>query len=612
MLSIENLSKGYGAQTLFDNVNFKINSRERVGLVGRNGHGKTTLLKIITGAESQDEGEVNFPKNYRVGYLSQYLKFEHKTIVEEACSGLLDEHQNESWKAEKILSGLGFSASDMLKSPLEFSGGFQVRLNLAKVLVAEPDMLILDEPTNYLDISSIRWLENFLIRWKGELLLVTHDRSFMDKVVTHTVGIHRKKARKIEGNTGKLYEYLAKEEEIHEKTRINDEQKRKEMELFVNRFKAKASLASRAQSRVKALEKMTKVEKLRDIKNLDFVFNASPFTGKFVTEIENITFGYDKNNPLIKNFSCTIYSGDKVCIIGRNGKGKTTFLKIVAGILEPDSGVVRDNLNVKKAVYEQTNIKTLNDENTVVAEIASADDKIDTQRARDICGTMMFEGDSALKKIKVLSGGEKSRVMLGKIIGTPTNFLILDEPTNHLDMESGDALLEALEDFDGALLMVTHNEMFLHTFANKLIVFQGGTVEMFDGTYAEFLETVGWQDEEDTAPKKENTAKISKKDARKMRTEVLAERSKVLKPIEKKIEDLESTIILNDEKLASLNDELVKASENSDGEKIAELSKILSELENKNTDNFEKLEVLTAEFENLKKDYEERLEKLNI
>ena len=227
MISIENLHKSFGGRVLFDGVSFKINSKERVGLVGRNGHGKSTLFRIIVGEEGYDDGSISMPKGYRIGYVQQHIQFTESTVLAEGMQGLMASERDHHWKVEKILTGLGFSDGDMVRSPHDFSGGFQVRLNLAKVLVSEPDLLLLDEPTNYLDITSIRWIENFLLSWPHELMLITHDRGFMDKLATHTVGIHRKKARKIEGNTEKYYDRIAQDEEIYEKTRLNDERRAK-------------------------------------------------------------------------------------------------------------------------------------------------------------------------------------------------------------------------------------------------------------------------------------------------------------------------------------------------------------------------------------------------
>ncbi len=502
MIIVENISKSYGSQELFRETGFRLNARERLGMVGRNGYGKTTLLRMITGEEEADSGNIIIPKGYSIGYVRQEPDFTRATVLEEGCEGLAAEERGQTWKVEKVLAGLGFRAADLEKDPFELSGGFQVRLNLAKVLVRNPDLLLLDEPNNYLDIISIRWLTRYLNGRQGELILITHDRGFMDNVVTHTMGIYRKTLRKIKGDTGKLYSQFAMEEEVYEKTRLNDEKKRKKAELFITRFRAKARLGGLVQSRIKTLEKQKKLEKLEKAKDLDFSFRSSPFNGKRVMNVTDLTFGYDPGSPLFSDLSFSIGPYDRVCVVGENGRGKTTLLKSLAGRLDPQSGEVSVNATVRSAYYEQANVNTLADDRTVLEEIVSSDPDIDHKRARNICGMMMFEGDTALKRIKILSGGEKNRVLLGKIIATPVSFLLLDEPTNHLDLEACDALLEAINEFEGAVLMVTHNEMLLHGLAEKLIVFQDGRTFVFEGGYQEFLERKGWESEKEAQPRK--------------------------------------------------------------------------------------------------------------
>ncbi|WP_022849995.1 ABC-F family ATP-binding cassette domain-containing protein [Limisalsivibrio acetivorans] len=614
MITAENLSKGYGARTLFDEASFRINPGEKVGLVGRNGHGKTTLVRIITGEETPDDGGITFPKRYSVGYLKQHLDFTAPTVLEEGARGLKEDDKLDVWKVEKILSGLGFSEEDMQRHPSYFSGGYQVRLNLAKVLVSEPNMLLLDEPTNYLDITSIRWLEGFLNDWKGELILITHDRGFMDRVITHTLGIHRNKIRKIEGDTGKLYEQLAKEEEIYEKTRLNEEQKRKDMERFITRFRAKARLANLVQSRVKALNRMEKKEKLDEIKELDFSFRYKDYKGKEALSAKNITFGYKPDEPLIKDFSITIGNGERVGIIGKNGKGKTTLLKILAGVLNPDSGEVLYNNGIEKGFYEQTNVKSLDERKSIEEELMDSHTDVERQLARDIAGTMMFEGEEALKKIGVLSGGEKSRVMLGKLLATPLNFLLLDEPTNHLDMQSSDSLLEALDAFRGTMLLITHNEMFLHALVDRLIVFKNGEVTVFEGTYSDFLEKEGWGDEDDEPAKETkptgSDGKLTKKELRRRRSEVITERNNVLKPLQKSVEELESRISALENDVERINAEMIEASEKGEGERIGELSKALNSTEAEIEELFDTLAEDTERLETLSEEYEARLAEL--
>lgn len=620
MITVENISKSFGDQVLFENASFKINSRERIGLVGRNGHGKTTLLRMIIGEEEFDSGKIILPKNYRIGHVSQHIEFRENTVLEEGMRGLREEEKDYHWKVEKILAGLGFSAADMHRDPNHFSGGYQVRLNLAKVLVAEPDLLLLDEPTNYLDITSIRWIERFLLNWPHELMLITHDRSFMDKVVTHTIGIHRRKIRKLDGNTEKFYARVAQDEEIYEKTRINDEKKRREIEQFVNRFRAKARLANMVQSRVKTLAKLERREKLESLKDLDFSFHSRPLAGKQVLSAQNIHFSYQAETPLIQGLNIVIGSRDRVCIIGKNGRGKTTLLKLLAGLVPPRKGEIKYHPGVMKGVFEQTNISSLVDSRTIEEEICYSHPDVDRQQARNICGAMMFEGDSALKKISVLSGGEKSRVMLGKLLVTPLNLLLLDEPTNHLDMESCDALLSAIDRFDGAVIMVTHNEMFLHALAERLIVFQNGSIDVFEGGYQDFLNRCGWEEErvlKQELPSDEidngNIAvgeKISKKEKRRLRSEIISERSKVLKPLEKKIAETESEIEDQEKKLGEYNEAMQEASQSGDGTEIAELARYIHNSQSLIDKLFDHLEELTEEFEGKGLVFQKQLEQL--
>lgn len=609
MISFDNISKSYGARVLFENVTFNINKGERIGLVGRNGHGKTTLMRIITGEESADEGKISIPKNYKIGFLKQHISFSKKTVIEEAMLGLKEEEKDDRWKAEKILFGLGFTADDMEKDPASFSGGFQVRLTLTQTLLSQPDLLLLDEPTNYLDIVSIRWLKSFLNTWKGELLLITHDRQFMDDVVTHVAGIHRSKVRKIAGKTEKFYEQIAKDEEIYEKTRINDEQKRKDLEQYITRFRAKARLAGLVQSRIKTLNKMEKKEKLESIKNLEFSFKYKPVTSKQIMRAENISFSYDEKNYLIKDLSIIIGSEDKIAVIGKNGRGKSTLLKLFAGLLNPNSGNIIYHTGCLKGYYEQTNVSSLNPDNTVEEEIQSVSDDFDRTYVRNICGSMLFMQDDALKKIKVLSGGEKSRVMLGKIIASPLNVLMLDEPTNHLDMDACDSLIEAVDNFPGAVIMVTHNEMFLHALANKLIVFQDEYPYVFEGTYEEFLEKEGWK-EEGNIKEKEVKTKLTKKDARKLRSEIIAEKNKIIKPLEEKSASLEISITEYEEEVSAINEKLIEASSCGQGQLIGEYGKRLSELNKLIDEAFDELDKITQELDSKKEEYEEKLNQI--
>ena len=496
MIKTNDLEISFSGQKIFSDVNIIINKKEKVGFIGRNGSGKSTFLKIIIGKLEQDSGEVMMPKGYKIGHLDQHIKFTEQTVIDEVCSVLSGDREYETWKGESILTGLGFSYDEMSKNPNAFSGGNQVKINLAKLLLDEPDMLLLDEPTNYLDIHSIKWLKNFLNDWRDELILVTHDRSFMNSVITHTLNIHRGEFKKTSGNTKNVLEKILSEEEIYNKTVANEAKKREKTEAWINRFKSKASMATRAQSKIKALEKKEVKEKLAAVTNLDFKFNYEPYGSKEnLINSSKLSFFYEESNPLIKSLSFSIKKDDKICIIGKNGKGKSTLLKLITGDLAPIDGYINQHNKTKIGYFGQMNIDRLDPNNSIYEEVQSCVPDMHETEVRKVCANMMFSNHLSNKKINILSGGEKSRVMLGKILIKPANLLLLDEPTNHLDLDSCDSLLNAITSFDGAVLMVTHDEYFLHQVANKLIIFDDNKVNIFDGSYDDFLNKVGWIDE---------------------------------------------------------------------------------------------------------------------
>jgi ATP-binding cassette subfamily F protein 3 len=440
----------------------------------------------------------------------------------------------------------------------------------------------------------------------------------MDKVVTHTLGIHRRKIRKLTGNTEKYYAQLAQDEEVYEKTRLNDERRRKEIELFIRRFRAKARLANLVQSRIKTLSRMEKKEKLERLKTLEFSFRSSPFPKKHVMNIRNISFSYNAQKPLISHFNFSAKARERICVIGKNGKGKTTLLKLLSGVLKPQSGEITFHPAIKQGYFEQSHVKNLDASRTIEEEILFSHPDVDRQQARNICGAMMFEGDSALKKIGVLSGGEKSRVILGKLLVTPLNLLLLDEPTNHLDMESCDAMLAAIDSFEGTVIMVTHNEMFLHALAERLIVFQDRRVDVFEGSYQRFLEKYGWADETEAAEaspdrvdfNKESNLKLTKKEKRRIRSEFVAERSKTLKPLEKQISRIENRIEKYENELNELNADLLAASQAGDGEKIGLLSRSIHSCRSAIDNLFEELEQSFIALEEQKTIFQKKLEHL--
>ena len=614
MIKITDLSKSFGSRILFDKLNLNVNEKEKVGLVGRNGHGKTTLFKIILGQADYDSGSVNMPKNYKIGYLSQHINFTSFTVLDETCLALPKSETDETWKAEKILSGLGFSKEDMLRNPHEFSGGYKIRVNLAKVLLSDANMLMLDEPNNYLDIVAVRWLTGFLRSWKGELMLITHDRNFMDGVITHCAAIHRCKARKVEGQTQKLYGQIEKEEEIYEKTRLNVEKKKKQTELFIRRFRAKARLAGMVQSRIKSLEKQESLEELTEIEDLDFSFSSLPFNAAKMLGVHNLKFGYDAAlPPLIERLNFEVLKKDRICVIGKNGKGKSTLLKLLSERLMPNDGSVKKHPDLQTAYFVQSDTAELNPLKNVFEEILSSNSKILPQKARNIAGAMMFSGDDALKKIEFLSGGEKSRVLLGKILAKPCHLLLLDEPTNHLDMESSAGLIDAINEFEGSVIMVTHNEDLLYNIAQKLIVFDRNEAKLFDGTYAEFLEKQGWEDESGDIKTKSPTDKkvFTKEELKKQRAALIQERSKVLKPLEETILALEQKIAAKEKELTENTEKLVQASVEKDIAFLAEGAKNDKALKKEIEELYLSLADFTADFERKSEFFKERIKEVD-
>src|SRR5579862_9879793 len=338
MIQVENASISFSGDPVFEGVSFTINPGERCALVGRNGSGKTTLFRMLVGQEVPDSGNVTFSKGYRLGYLDQHIRFSRPTVLEEAALGLKEE--------------------DMQKNPEQMSGGYHLRLHLAKVLLSEPDCLLLDEPTNYLDILSIRFLMAFLKQWKGELLIISHDREFLDYVATHTLGIHRKKVRKVKGTTVDFFKYIVQEEEIYERTRMNQDKKREHLQTYIERFGAKASKAAQAQSKQKMLNRIPVLEELKNLYQLDFSFLERPFPGKKMLDARSVSFGYTAE-PVISDVSLTVERADRIAIIGKNGYGKSTLLRILAGELTPQKGEVISSEQTAIGYFGQTHIQRL-------------------------------------------------------------------------------------------------------------------------------------------------------------------------------------------------------------------------------------------------------------
>jgi ATP-binding cassette subfamily F protein 3 len=609
MIQLTNISKSFGKQELFTNLDFRLNSGNRVGLVGRNGSGKSTLFKLILGEEFADDGEVLIPKNYKIGALKQHLEFSEKTLVDETALALAEDDKFSIYKVEKILFGLGFVQDDLEKDPLSFSGGYQIRINLAKLLLTEPNLLLLDEPTNYLDIVSLRWLRAFLKSFDGEVILITHDRDFMDSISTHTMGIVRKSLSIIPGNTHKFYDQLQSNDELYEKQKLAQDKKRKELEEFIAKNKTRASTAALAQSKVKQLEKMEDMSSLVSDSSLEFNFNFKDTPAKVLVDVKDLSFGYTQDNILFKDIAFTLQKGETLGIIGKNGKGKSTLLNTIAGELKQLNGDVNFHGTVEFGHFGQTNIAHLNPNNTVMDEIYVGNSKLAQSTVRSICGSMMFSDDNAKKKISLLSGGEKSRVMLGQILAKDVNLLFLDEPTNHLDMQSIDALTIAIKKFKGSCIIVTHSEKLLRAVCDRLIIFAKDGAQYFDGNYDDFLEKIGWEEEE-FEQKTKAAPKVDKKEQKRLRTALIQERSKLTSPLKKEIEKLETKIMEIEDLLEVEHEELIVVSGNGDNSRLIELSGIVTKHEKEVDDKFELLEIAQTKLDEITEEYEIKLQDL--
>ncbi len=566
MIQVEDLSISFGDHLLFDQASFSVQTGEKLGLVGRNGSGKSTLFKILSREMQPDSGKIHTSKGYRIGTLTQHIDFTEATVLDEAVTALPAGEELSHYKAEKILAGLGIDEGMCHSSPRELSGGFQLRLHLAKVLISEPDCLLLDEPTNYLDIVSLRWLKRFLREWQRECVIITHDREFMDAVVTSTIGIHRHRVQKFKGGTEAFYTKIVEQEEVYEKTRQNIEKKKSHAEDFIRRFGAKATKAKQAQSRVKMIEKMPALERLQEIDHLKFQFRYEPFRSKKMLEAEEISFAYQPEDPVIEKASLQVGGKERIAVIGKNGRGKSTFLKLLAGELKSQEGSLFHAEKLRVGYFGQTNIDRLHPDHSIYEEVAGANPQLNFTEVKALCGMMMFSGDLSEKPCRVLSGGERARVLLAKILASSCNLLLLDEPTHHLDMESVESLIDAMEDFPGALILVTHSELILRRLQfDQILVCRGGRQELFTGSYPEFLEKGGWGDE-----KVESAKRAPQLDSQKRREEV--------KRLHREVKRLEKELTQKEAERGQIHEELLVVS-GQDHKKLADLSKREKQLE---------------------------------
>ena len=529
MFFLSNIAKYFNGKPLFEQVSLSVHRGDRVGIVGPNGAGKSTLLGMMEGIMSPDAGDISIEKKIRVGILHQeliqgndgpiideimnvsdelreirkrikQLESEMSTLSENSSEAdrLLEEHgalmhEFERYngytleaRALKTLQGLGFRPEDARKRWSEFSGGWRMRVALAKILLSEPDALLLDEPTNHLDLESLIWVEEYLSGFKGALVIVSHDRAFLNKLVTRIFEVANGKVTTYTGNYDDYELNKQTQEDILVSAYKNQQEKIKRIEKFVNQNRVKARTASRVQSRLKMLDKMEKVELPTRQRKLKFSFPASPASGKRTLQINDLVKKYD-TNVVYNGFDFAVDRGERIGLIGPNGAGKSTLMKIIAVTVPHDSGVVKYGHNVKPGYFAQHQSEMLNSELTVLEEAYSSCSTVTEQEVRNLLGAFLFSGDDVYKKVKVLSGGEKSRLALTKILLSPPNLLLMDEPTNHLDIPSCEILEDGLRKYDGTLILITHDRRLMNAICTGILEVEKGRQEYFIGNYEDYL-----------------------------------------------------------------------------------------------------------------------------
>jgi ATP-binding cassette, subfamily F, member 3 len=623
MVSITNLSYYIGGRPLYENASMFIKPKDKIGLIGLNGRGKSTLLKLISGEYSPDGGAISKSNDCTIGFLNQDLlsyqtddaivtvameafkdavdtqrqieKILHKLETEysddlvEKLTKLqekfehLDGYSMQA-KAEEVLEGIGFTTADLHRPLKEFSGGWRMRVMLAKLLLEKPSLLMLDEPTNHLDLPSIEWVENYLRTYEGAVIIVSHDRTFIDNVANKTVEVTMQQLVTYEGNYTFYLQEKELRQEIQQNAYENQQQKIKQTERFIERFKAKATKAKQVQSRVKSLERMDLIEEVMDdTAAVNFRFKFNQQAGRFIVTLNHVSKAYG-SLEILRDTSATIERTDKIALIGANGRGKSTLLRILAGE-EPVQGERTMGYNVIKAFYAQHQLESLHVENEILEELLQAGSGKTEQELRNVLGCFLFSDEDVFKKVKVLSGGEKSRVALAKTLISEANFLLLDEPTNHLDFISENILIQALQQYKGAFVVVSHNRHFVSRIANKIWYIEDQQIKEYPGTYDEYEYWRKKTEAEQAAkadtgqknkPKTEKPVEIKTKTPPQVNPNQLKALEKDLKKVEEEIEQLQNqrTTLEADMATPAVYSDFKKLNE-----KKAEFDKVVSSLD---------------------------------
>lgn len=639
MVDIKNISLRFGDRKIFDNISVSINKGDKIALVGVNGAGKSTLLKVLANQEGVDAGEIATPKYATMGYLPQEIVNKStKPLFEEAESVFadivntkknlqaandllqtldksspqymqtleaigemeifLDDADADRLKPniEKILSGLGFENSDMQKPCCDFSGGWQMRIALAKLLLAKPSLLMLDEPTNHLDIESVDWLENYLKSYSGALVIVSHDRRFIDNLANRTFALIKGRLDVYEGNYS-FYEKESQQRAIQrEKAVKNQEREIARVERFIDKFRYKSSKAAQVQSRIKALDKIERVESDTKQGQIAFKFPEPERSGQLVASVKNLCKSFGEK-VVLKDVSFDIQRLDRIAIVGVNGAGKSTLVKIMAGEMQPDSGNVQIGQNVTISYFAQHQTSQLRSDYTVMDEAASTADFEQKKHIRTLLGSFMFTGDDALKKVAVLSGGEKNRLALAKMLLKSFNFLILDEPTNHLDMDSKKVLRDAVASYKGTVLIVSHDRDFIDPLVTKVIEISHGKTRTFIGNVSEYLEKVK-AEKGLASPKKAVEKQV---DSAKQRRINVANINAKIAVIKKDYSKIEAQITALESEKETIEADMGNPDFYKDAERSASTANRYSQINSQLEDLYKKWEIFASKIDELEK-----------
>lgn len=633
MLTVNNLDIIFGDKHLFNNVSGRINDNDRIGLVGVNGAGKSSLLKIVCGITETDPGVVKRPKQFSMAYLPQEATAldSGRTIYQEAENAFaealvlqrdLDEvnrqlaavdPENSEYshllkqqgelqhrleridifrvqsRIEKVLMGLGFTVEDFDKPSSSLSGGWLMRLMLAKLLLTMPDLLLLDEPTNHLDLASLTWLENFLLTYDGGLVIISHDRTFLDQVTSITWELSLGKLTVFKGNYSKYVAEKAVRMEVERAAYANQQAQIRQSMRFVQRFRAKSTKAKQVQSRLKQLARMDRIELAESEQGVSFHFPPAATSGRLALDIKFLVKSYPEKQ-VFQNISFELQRGDKMAVVGVNGAGKSTLMRILAGLAEKDSGQITFGHNVKISYFGQHQAQELAPSLTALQTLSAVAGDMTVTEIRTLLGAFLFRGEEVDKKVQVLSGGEKSRLALAKMIVQPANLLILDEPTNHLDMGSQEVLQAAMEQYDGTIIIVSHNRHFVNGFVNKVLEIKNGQATLFEGNIDEYLYKLqNLQDGAEAAPEEEvvgeaadeTAAKRRGRSARQELAKIRQEKSRKLKPQKKKVAQLEEMIDRLESRRKELEQQMADPQLYQDQETFSECSREYNSLERK-------------------------------